>query len=69
MKNKLLADRRNHFQWVFEQLNTVNRAWYLEKDWFDTPTLISKEDAKREVVQIEKLLNKLERRRGWTFKS
>lgn len=48
-----LQKRKKHFEWVAEQLSKPDKVFYIEKDWYDDPTLITKEDAKKEVEQIE----------------
>ncbi|HHK0313646.1 TPA: hypothetical protein ACQN82_000904, partial [Streptococcus pyogenes] len=47
-----LQKRKEHFQWVADSLEGKENELYVERDWYDNPTLISKEDAKKEVEQI-----------------
>lgn len=68
MKKRIieLKERKRHFQWVVEQLSQPDKVFYLEKDWYDNPTLISKEDAKKEVEQVElELLQKEKPKSIW----
>lgn len=63
-----LQKRKEHFQWIVEQLSRSKKVLYLEKDWYDNPTLISKEDAKKEVEQAQKeleLLRKVKSKNFW----
>ncbi|MFA9413323.1 hypothetical protein ACERC8_01550 [Streptococcus sp. E29BA] len=64
MKKRMieLNRRLEHFQWILNRLSKSDEVLYLEKDWYDTPTLISKEDAKKEVGQIQKELELLQKR-------
>lgn len=48
-----LQRRLEHFQWIVEQLSKTGNVFYLEKDWYDNPTLITEEVAKKEIKQIE----------------
>ncbi|MGT2934238.1 hypothetical protein [Streptococcus catagoni] len=52
-----LQRRLEHFQWVTEQLSVSDKKYYLELDWYDKPTLITKEDAKKELEQVKLELN------------
>lgn len=47
-----IEERVNHFQWIVDTLDEKGKTYYLEKDWYDNPTLISKEDAKKELERI-----------------
>ncbi|HEM5043664.1 TPA: hypothetical protein U1222_001707 [Streptococcus suis] len=64
MINKIsdLQRRKEHFQWVVKSLGTKEKELYLEKDWYDNPTLISKEDAKKEVEQAQQELELLQKK-------
>lgn len=44
-----LHERIKHFQSLIVYMSEHEKKYYLEKDWFDNPTLISIEDAKKEV--------------------
>ncbi|WP_438831888.1 hypothetical protein [Streptococcus pluranimalium] len=59
-----LQKRKKHFQWVAECLSQSDKVLYLEKDWYDNPTLISKEDAKKEVEQAQKELELLQKEKS-----
>ena len=57
-----LHERIKHFQSLIDYMSERGQRYYLEKDWFDNPTLISIEDAKIEVEQAQKMLGLLSRR-------
>lgn len=57
-----LHERIKHFQSLIDYMSERGQRYYLEKDWFDNPTLISIEDAKKEVEQAQKMLGLLSRR-------
>lgn len=57
-----LRERIKHFQSLIDYMSERGQSYYLEKDWFDNPTLISIEDAKKEVEQAQKKLGLLSRR-------
>ena len=57
-----LHERIKHFQSLVDYMSERGQKYYLEKDWFDNPTLISIEDAKKEVEQAQKKLGLLSRR-------
>ena len=57
-----LHERIKHFQSLIDYMYEHEKKHYLEKDWFDNPTLISIEDAKKEVEQAQKKLELLPRR-------
>lgn len=57
-----LHERIKHFQSLIDYMSERGQRYYLEKDWFDNPTLISIEDAKKEVEQAQKKLGLLSRR-------
>ena len=59
---KHLHERIKHFQSLIDYMSGNEKKYYLEKDWFDNPTLISIEDAKKEVEQAQKMLELLPRR-------
>ena len=59
---KHLHERIKHFQSLVDYMSESGQKYYLEKDWFDNPTLISIEDAKKEVEQAQKKLGLLSRR-------
>ena len=59
---KHLHVRIKHFQSLIAYMSGHEKKYYLEKDWFDNPTLISIEDAKKEVEQAQKMLGLLSRR-------
>lgn len=42
-----LHERVKHFQSLVAYMSEHEKKYYLEKDWFDTPTLISIEYAKK----------------------
>jgi hypothetical protein len=42
-----LHERIKHFQSLIDYMSERGQKYYLEKDWFDNPTLISIEDAKK----------------------
>ncbi|HEK9993500.1 TPA: hypothetical protein TT573_000571 [Streptococcus equi subsp. zooepidemicus] len=48
-----LQKRIEHFRWVEQKISSSSEELYLEKDWYDNPTLITKEDAKKEIEQAE----------------
>ena len=48
-----LRGRKKHFKWIVDTLEKSGRTFYLEKDWYDNPTLVSKENAQKEVEQAE----------------
>lgn len=58
---KHLHERIKHFQSLITYMSEHEKKYYLEKDWFDNPTLISIEDAKKE-VELAKKLELLSRR-------
>lgn len=61
-----LHERIKHFQSLVDYMSERGQKYYLEKDWFDNPTLISIEGAKKEVEQAQKKLELLPNRRfGW----
>lgn len=57
-----LHERIKHFQSLIDYMSERGQRYYLEKDWFDNPTLISIEGAKKEVEQAQKMLGLLSRR-------
>lgn len=57
-----LHERIKHFQSLIAYMSEHKKKYYLEKDWFDNPTLISIADAKKEVEQAQKKLELLPRR-------
>ena len=57
-----LHERIKHFQSLIAYMSEHEKKYYLEKDWFDNPTLISIEDAKKEVELAKKKLELLSRR-------
>ena len=57
-----LHERIKHFRSLIDYMSERGQKYYLEKDWFDNPTLISIEDAKKEVEQAQKKLELLPRR-------
>lgn len=62
-KNKEhLHERIKHFQSLIDYMSEREQRYYLEKDWFDNPTLISIEEAKKEVELAQKKLGLLSRR-------
>ena len=56
-----LHERIKHFRSLIDYMSEREKKYYLEKDWFDNPTLISIEDAKKEVEQAQKKLELLPR--------
>jgi len=50
-----------HFQSLIDYMSERGQRYYLEKDWFDNPTLISIEGAKKEVELAQKKLEPLRR--------
>lgn len=57
-----LHERIKHFQSLIDYMSERGQRYYLEKAWFDNPTLISIEYAKKEVEQAQKKLGLLSRR-------
>ena len=57
-----LHERIKHFQSLIDYMSERGQRYYLEKDWFDNPTLISIEEAKKEVELAQKKLEILPRR-------
>lgn len=57
-----LHERIKHFQSLIDYMSENEKKYYVEKDWFDNPTLISIEDAKKEVELAQKKLELLPRR-------
>lgn len=57
-----LHERIKHFQSLIDYMSERGQRYYLEKDWFDNPTLISIEYAKKEVEQVKEQLELLPRR-------
>ena len=57
-----LRERIKHFQLLIDYMSKRGQRYYLEKDWFDNPTLISIEEAKKEVELAQKKLELLPRR-------
>ena len=57
-----LHERIKHFQSLIAYMSEHEKKYFLEKDWFDNPTLISIEEAKKEVEQAQKKLELLPRR-------
>ena len=56
-----LHERIKHFQSLIDYMSERGQRYYLEKDWFDNPTLISIEVAKKEVELAQKKLELLPR--------
>ena len=56
---KHLHERIKHFQSLVDCMSERGQKYYLEKDWFDNPTLISIEYAKKEVELAKKKLELL----------
>ena len=54
-----LHERVKHFQSLVAYMSEHEKKYYLEKDWFNTPTLISIEYAKKEVELAKKKLELL----------
>nr|DAI16973.1 MAG TPA: hypothetical protein [Caudoviricetes sp.] len=54
-----LHERIKYFQSLITYMSEHEKKYYLEKDWFDNPTLISIKDAKKEVEQAQKMLGLL----------
>ena len=54
-----LHERIKHFQSLIAYMSEHEKKYYLEKDWFDNPTVISIECAKKEVEQAQKKLELL----------
>lgn len=57
-----LHERIKHFQSLIAYMSEHEKKYYVEKDWFDNPTIISIEDAKKEVELAQKKLELLPRR-------
>ena len=57
-----LHERIKHFQSLIAYMSEHEKKYFLEKDWFDNPTLISIEEAKKEVELAQKKLELLPRR-------
>lgn len=57
-----LHERIKHFQSLIAYMSENEKKYYVEKDWFDNPTIISIEDAKKEVELAQKKLELLPRR-------
>ena len=57
-----LHERIKHFQSLIDYMSERGQRYYLEEDWFDNPTLISIEEAKKEVELARKKLELLPRR-------
>lgn len=64
MINKIsdLQKRKEHFQWVVDSLEGKENELYVEIDWYDNPTLISKEDAKKEVEHTQTEIDLLQKK-------
>lgn len=60
-----LHERIKHFQSLVDYMSENEKKYYLEKDWFDNPTLISIEYAKKEVERAKKMEKKLEKESPW----
>ncbi|ORO39940.1 hypothetical protein B7729_03025 [Streptococcus oralis subsp. tigurinus] len=56
-----LHERIKHFQSLIDYMSERGQRYYLEKDWFDNPTLISIEVVKKEVELAQKKLELLPR--------
>lgn len=71
MINKIsdLQKQKEHFQWVADSLEEKENELYVEKDWYDNPTLISKEDAKKEVEHTQKEIDLLQKKSKSIWKS
>ncbi|MCO4628660.1 hypothetical protein Si038_00747 [Streptococcus infantarius subsp. infantarius] len=71
MINKIsdLQKRKKHFQWVADSLEGKENELYVEKDWYDNPTLISKEDTKKEVEHTQKEIDLLQKKSKSIWKS
>lgn len=71
MINKIsdLQKRKEHFQWVADSLEGKENELYVEKDWYGNPTLISKEDAKKEVEHTQKEIGLLQKKSKSIWKS
>lgn len=61
--------RKEHFQWVADTLEEKENELYVEKDWYDNPTLISEEDAKKEVEHTQKEIDLLQKKSKSIWKS
>ena len=57
-----LHERIKHFQSLIDYMSERGQKYSIEKDWFDNPTLISIEYAKKEVELAQKKLELLPRR-------
>ena len=57
-----LRERIKHFQSLIDCMSERGQKYYLEKDWFDNPTLIFIEYAKKEVELAKKKLELLSKR-------
>ena len=60
-----LHERIKHFQSLVDYMSERGQKYYLEKDWFDNPTLISIEDAKKEVELAQKKEKKTRKESPW----
>ncbi len=66
-KNELrendLLKRIAHFQSVYDILEATGNQYYLEKDWFDDPILLSREDILNEIDLDTKNIEDLDLKR------
>ena len=60
-----LHERIKHFQSLIAYMSEHEKKYYVEKDWFDNPTLISIEEAKKEVEQAQKKEKKTRKESLW----
>lgn len=49
MSNTNHQERIEHFQWIVDELEERGGGFYLEKYWYDAPTLVSIEVARQEI--------------------
>ncbi len=59
LKIKNLEKRIEHFNNIYQIMNSNNQKYYLEKEWFDDVVLLSKQDIGNEIsnnrLEIENL--------------
>ena len=60
-----LHERIKHFQSLIDYMSERGQRYYLEKDWFDNTTLISIEEAKKEVELAQKMEKKTKKENPW----
>lgn len=59
LKIKNLEKRIEHFNTIYQIMNSNNQKYYLEKEWFDDVVLLSKQDIENEISKTESEIENL----------